>query len=87
MKNLNVLLIEDNDADSRYLKEMLRDVAAGKHLITLAYTANEAMTFLKDTNNVFDIVLTDLDLPDTNGLDVITSIQAVNSMLPIVVLT
>ena len=85
IKKLNVLLIEDNDADSRYLKEMLHDVAPGKHLVYIAYTADEAIVLLKERS--FDIVLTDLDLPDSNGLDIISCIQAVNSMLPIVVLT
>jgi diguanylate cyclase (GGDEF)-like protein len=85
MKNINVLLIEDNVADSRYLKEMLHDAASGKHLIHLAYNAAEAMTMLKEKE--FDIVLTDLALPDTNGLDIINRIQGLNSMLPIVVLT
>lgn len=85
IKKLNVLLIENNDANSLYLKEMLFDVAEGKHLITVVRTVAEAMTLLKNKN--FDIVITDLDLPDTNGLDIIKSIQVTNSKLPIVVLT
>ncbi|MGB1800352.1 MAG: putative bifunctional diguanylate cyclase/phosphodiesterase, partial [Gammaproteobacteria bacterium] len=74
-----------NDADSRYLKEMLRDAAEGKHTINVAYTATEAIASLQEQD--FDIVLTDLDLPDTNGLDIIKSLQVANSEVPIVVLT
>lgn len=85
MKQIKVLLIEDNDADSRYLKEMLYEAAEGKHLVTIAYTAAEARQLLKDSE--FHIVLTDLGLPDINGLDIISTIQDVNPVLPIVVLT
>jgi diguanylate cyclase (GGDEF)-like protein len=84
-EKIKILLIEDNDADSRYLKEMLRDAAEGKHTINVAYTATEAIASLQEQD--FDIVLTDLDLPDTNGLDIIKSLQVANSEVPIVVLT
>ena len=84
-KKVDVLLIEDNDADSRYLREVLHDIEAGKHRITLAYTAADALSLLKE--KTFDIVLTDLDLPDTIDFEIITNIQNANSKLPIVVLT
>ena len=84
-EKIKILLIEDNDADSRYLKEMLRDAAEGKHTINVAYTATEAIASLQEQD--FDIVLTELDLPDTNGLDIIKSLQVANSEVPIVVLT
>ncbi len=85
MEKLNVLLIEDNEADTRYLKELLSDATSDKHTITASSTAKKAMSLLEE--NDFDIVLTDLNLPDTDGLEVIKLIQKVNSMIPIVVLT
>lgn len=84
-EEIKILLVEDNDADSRYLKEMLHDAAAGKHHVSIVHTAEEAIVSLKEQG--FDIVLTDLDLPDTNGLDIISSIQMASSEVPIVVLT
>ena len=84
-KKLNVLLIEDNVADSHYLKLMLNESSAGKHIFTDVHTAAEAENVLKEKS--FDIVLTDLNLPDTNDLEIISNIQNINSKLPIVVLT
>lgn len=83
--NINILLIEDNEADSRYVQEMLHDAEFGKHMVTTSATSKEAIGLLQ--KNSFDIVLTDLRLPDTDGLEIITHIQAINSNIPIVVLT
>jgi diguanylate cyclase (GGDEF)-like protein len=82
---IKVLLIEDNIADARLLKELLNDAQPGKHRVTAAYTANEGMTYLQE--NDFDIVVTDLSLPDTEGLNIITYIQEINLKVPIVVLS
>jgi len=82
---IKTLLIEDNEADSRLLKVLLNDAQPGKHVITAAYTAKEGMACLQE--NDFDIVITDLNLPDTDDLNVITYIQEINSEVPIVVLS
>jgi diguanylate cyclase (GGDEF)-like protein len=82
---IKVLLIEDNEADSRLLKELLNDAQPSKHIVTAAYTANEGMACLQENN--FDIVVTDLSLPDTEGLNIITYVQEINPEIPIVVLS
>jgi diguanylate cyclase (GGDEF)-like protein len=82
-ENIKLLLIEANLADSRLLKELLTDAVPGKHIVTAAYSANEARKYLKEFD--FDIVITDLNLPDIDGLAIISSIQAINSKIPIVV--
>jgi diguanylate cyclase (GGDEF)-like protein len=84
-KNIKLLLIEDNPADSRLLKELLNEAVPDKYIITAAYNIDEAMKLLQKSD--FDIVITDLNLPDTDGLDVIPYIQAINSNIPIVVLS
>lgn len=85
MQKIKVLLIEDNAADSRLLRELLNDAQPGKHIITAAYTANEGIVLLQ--SNDFDIVVTDLNLPDSDGLDAVSHMQAVDSNIPIVVLS
>lgn len=84
-ENIKLLLIEDNVADSRLLKELLNDAVPDKHIVTAAYSAQEAMAFLKEFD--FDIVITDLNLPDTDGLEIVSCIQAINENVPIVVLS
>lgn len=84
-KNIKLLLIEDNLADSRLLKELLYDAVPGKHIISTAFSAIEGIELLQEKE--FDIILTDLNLPGVDGLDIITRIQAVTSKTPIVVLS
>jgi len=82
---IKVLLIEDEVADSVLLKEMLNNAQPGKHIVTAAYTAKEGMVLLQE--NDFDIVVADINLSDTDELDIITYIQSVNEKMPIVVLS
>lgn len=81
---IKVLLIEDNEADSRLLKELLNEAKPNKHAVYAAYSANEGMTLLQEEN--FDIVIIDLNLPDKKGMEAITSIRSINQRIPIVVL-
>jgi diguanylate cyclase (GGDEF)-like protein len=82
---IKVLLIEDNVTDVRLLKELLADAQLNKHLVTTAYTANEGIALLQQKG--FDIVITNLNLPDTEGLKFVNYIQEINSKIPIVVLS
>lgn len=81
---IKILHIEESEADSRLLKVMLNDARSGKHITTSAYTLSDGMAYLQ--NNDFDIVLTDLNLSGTEGLNIISYIQEVNLEIPIVVL-
>jgi diguanylate cyclase (GGDEF)-like protein len=82
---IKVLLIEDNEEEAFLLKQFLSDAEMGKHIVTFVHTAKEGIEYLR--NNNFDIVITDLNLPDAEGLDIINHILAVNSEMPIVVLS
>jgi diguanylate cyclase (GGDEF)-like protein len=82
---INVLLIEDNATDVSLLKELLADAQPNKHIVTSSCTANEGVALLQDKE--FDIVITNLNLPDTEGLNVINYIQENNSKIPIIILS
>ena len=82
---IKILLIEDNEVDSLRLKELLNEAQPNKHVVTAAYSKNEGMKFLQEEH--FDIVIIDLSLPDTEGLEAITSIQSINQKIPIVILS
>lgn len=59
-----ILLIEDNEGDSRLLQELLYDAHPGRYEISSAVTLQEGLTYLN--SGEFDVVLTDLDLPDSD---------------------
>ncbi len=84
-KIINILLVEDDVSDSRLLKELLNEAFPGKHIVTVACSLKKAEKYFEEFS--FDIVITDINIPDISGLDVIPRIQAINSKIPIVVLS
>jgi diguanylate cyclase (GGDEF)-like protein len=80
-----ILLIEDNEDDARLLKSQLNNARLGKYEIITAVTLNEALEILND--NDFDVVLTELELSDADGLTAVSTIQGYNDSIPIVVLS
>lgn len=84
-ETLAVLLIEDNSADVAILTELLADSDAQSWQITHFKRLNLALQQLQ--HNDFDVVLLDLSLPDSQGLDTIIQMQTAAPHIPIVVLT
>ena len=80
-----ILLIEDNEGDSRLLQELLFDAHPGRYEISSAFTLQEGLTYLN--SGEFDAVLTDLDLPDSDKTNTVTYIQNKNPVVPVIVLS
>jgi two-component system, cell cycle sensor histidine kinase and response regulator CckA len=79
------LLVEDNAADARLIRELLRDSPGDGVQLEHATRLDSALAQIRQER--FDIVLLDLDLPDSQGLATLTRTQQADSGLPIVVLT
>ena len=84
MKPLKMLLIEDNPTDYFLLQKSLTQ-AKKKLDVVHVESLKEAIDCLKKRD--FDIVLSDLFLPDSNGLDTVKKMYTVAPDVPIVVLT
>lgn len=80
-----ILFVEDNPADFHLVRQYLKDASglSAFHL-THAHSLTEAATCLETMD--FQIILLDLNLPETNGLETLKRIQAITTV-PIVVLT
>jgi len=78
----NILLVEDDPILGRGLAENL--MAEG-YKIDWATNLQEAR--LKDSQQAFDLLILDLNLPDGYGLSLCQEIRSRNSRIPIVVLT
>ncbi|QSX00727.1 bacterio-opsin activator domain-containing protein [Haloterrigena alkaliphila] len=100
---LRILLVEDNSGDARLIEEMLRETSvplssiergsdggaddAGTETVDL-HRVDRLETALEElTETAVDVVLLDLGLPDSSGLETLTTVLEHSATVPIVVLT
>ena len=84
-KTINVLLIEDNPGDVRLIQEMVRKTQ--NRLIHLEIHDNLTDGIQSLNNNEFQVILLDLSLPDSHGLETITRMLEKANSIPIIILT
>jgi two-component system, NtrC family, response regulator HydG len=77
-----ILVIEDDVAFCNLLEKFL---IKNNYAVSNSYTAEEAKNKIK--NETFDLVLTDLRLPDADGISLLTEFKKINPALPIVLMT
>ena len=85
LETIKVLLVEDNPADVRLVREMFLDIQASEFELSHVDTLKAALKALDRYE--FDVMLLDLSLPDSEGLNAVNHILNVAPMLPIVVLS
>lgn len=84
-KHINVLLVEDDPGFAFALKSLLNRKPLFTFDLTHLTTVAAAEQLLK--NKSFDVIILDLTLPDSHGLDTLTRIRRACSTEAIVVLT
>jgi len=80
-----ILLVEDNPGDVRLIKQILSEAPGLRFEMTVAGRVAEALEKLEKQS--FDVILLDLSLPDSQGLDTFHTVYARAPEVPIVVLT
>jgi len=84
-RKVNILLIEDNPGDARLIKEALSEtekIFIEIHHITCLAQIKQA---IKD--NPIDVIVLDISLPDTSGLDTVRKTKEIAPETAIIVLT
>ena len=81
---VRMLLIEDNSDDAMLLKYSLDKTRTSFQICWVDCLA-KALEQLRTES--FDVILTDLSLPDSNGIESVTAIRQCAAMVPLVVLT
>ena len=86
-KYLSVIVLEDNEGDFVLLEDYLID-AYNTIKISRCETFNDFI-HLKETNPDFnfDVILLDLHLPDSSGIQLIVQLLSMNLKIPIIILT
>lgn len=82
---IKVLIVEDNPADSRTMDELLTESEEAKFEVEVADRLSVALERLS-TESV-DVILLDLGLPDSHGLDTFSEMNSSSPRIPIIVLT
>lgn len=83
-KVIKVLLIEDNPGDARLIEEMLNESGIQFKL----ECADKLSSGIDRTrSDVFDVILLDLGLPDSQGVDTLEKLNRIISETPVIVLT
>jgi signal transduction histidine kinase len=82
---LKVLLVEDNPGDARLIQEMLRDTERDQFQLEHEACLQDALGLLGE--RTYDLILLDLGLPDSQGLDTFSKISAQVPDIPILVLS
>lgn len=82
---LRLLIVEDDIVDRKLLDRLLAQSSLGACEVRHANTLGAALDLLKDAS--FDVVLLDIGLPDSQGMDSVNRLQAQAPHVPIIVLS
>jgi DNA-binding NarL/FixJ family response regulator len=82
---IQVLLIEDNPTDVLLLRQACAAVPLTPCVFTHVERLSEGLKYLSGAR--FDVVLLDLGLPDSQGLETLAKVKALAAAVPIVILT
>lgn len=83
--NLNILLIEDNPGDAFLIKFYLEESVLKYARLLHAEFLKTAIDLLQ--NNEFDVVLLDLNLPDSKGIETLETVLEASQGSVVIVLT
>lgn len=85
LESCKVLLVEDDAADASLARQTLRAYERIRFDITWVQTLHDALEKLK--LDPPQVLLLDLSLPDSNGMETVRAIRQATATLPIIVLT
>lgn len=83
--NLNILVVDDDAFFVRVVADQLRE--EHHHRTTVAANGRQAREIVQANGTQFDVILTDYDMPELNGLDFLRWLKASGNESPVVMLT
>jgi PAS domain S-box-containing protein len=82
---MSVLLIEDDPDDVLLVKEALAEISLGR--LKLEYTGRLSRGLIELSSHPYDVILLDLNLPDSRGLETLKTVIKSFPKIPVVVLS
>ncbi len=78
-----ILIVDDEELICRSLKHSFEK--AGEYAVNCAYTGDDALQKLHDDR--YDIIITDLNLPDVRDHEIVRKIKDITSSTPVIVIS
>ncbi|MDT8324687.1 MAG: PAS domain S-box protein, partial [Bacteroidota bacterium] len=85
METVTVLLLEDHEGEARLNQRLLERSHTVEFRFTSVRALSEAQALLESSS--FDVLLLDLNLPDSRGIDTFDRIQEIAPHLPVVIIS
>ncbi|MFO7660132.1 MAG: response regulator [Candidatus Cloacimonadaceae bacterium] len=82
-KDISILVVDDDKAMLDLIGSAL--TSREKYQVTLAADSNEALKFMSESP--FDAVISDINLPGMNGLDLLSRISILDNKIPVILIT
>ena len=86
-KNMKILVVDDFSTMRRIVRNLLVELGFSNGLIQEADDGENALTMLR--NNAFDMVVTDWNMPNMTGIDLLRAIRAEPALkgMPVLMVT
>jgi PAS domain S-box-containing protein len=83
--HFNILLIEDDPEDVFFINELISDITLYSYSIIHVTKISQISNAIK--GQAIDVILSDLGLPDSTGINTVSKVLALAPKIPIIVLT
>lgn len=83
---MRILIVDDSSTMRRIIGNVVQQLGVSKQDFDEAEDGVVAWNLFKQNNN-YDVVLTDWNMPNMNGLDLVKQIRSVDKKIPIVMIT
>jgi CheY-like chemotaxis protein len=84
LKGKNIVIVEDDIPSIRYYETLLRNSGAD---VRIFHTGKEFVDFLKQENNVIDLVFMDFLIPLINGIECVRIFRKERRNVPVIMIT
>ncbi|MCY7295330.1 response regulator [Alteromonas sp. a30] len=83
--NANIILLDDEELTQELIKHMLTDIASGE--VAQFGTSQRALKALQQRPGFFDLVISDWEMPEMNGLDFLRAFRQFDKKTPVLMVT
>lgn len=83
---MRILIVDDSSTMRRIIGNVVQQLGVAKEDFDEAEDGVVAWKLFQEKNN-YDVVLTDWNMPNMNGLELVQTIRAKNKTIPIVMIT